>query len=249
MKKVIATLKSFGWGYLCFAPLFTAVGLCLLFFPSQSLDAMCYVVGGLTVAAGIFQGAVMLAKKQRGFSFFFSLFLALLAILSGGYILIFRSSALEYFATVIGLLIIVDASFKLQRAIEIRRADLWYWYMLVVLSVLGMGAGLYLLKWYNPSEVAFMAKMLGACLLVDALLNYIAPWCHLAINRAEAKKPLVKEETKEAKTPTATKSVEAKSETTAEVEIEIEVADKADKADKADNTEKDDDQDMAKKAE
>lgn len=182
MKKWLSALRQFGWGYLLFACLELAAGVCMILFPSVSIDGMCYAVGGMTVAVAIVEIVLTLAAKSRGVGFFGRILLSVLGILAGGYILLFRAEALEYFAVTVAFLVILDCGFKLQTSVNAKAAGVRTWWAMTLLTVaVALAAGG--LMRYQTEDPVSHASYLGAVLLLDGILNLLTPFYLGAIRR------------------------------------------------------------------
>ena len=70
-------------GYLIIMLVTGAMGVALLAFSSQSLDALAIAIGAITTLCGIGIGVFALADKARGFSFAMKVILAACMVISG----------------------------------------------------------------------------------------------------------------------------------------------------------------------
>lgn len=182
MKKQLMALKQFGWGYLMFALLQFGAGVCLILFPTVSIDGMCYAVGGLTAAVAVVEIVLTLASKSRGASFFGRILLSVLGVLAGGYILFFREEALEYFAVTVSFLVVLDCGAKLQTSVRAKAAGLGLWWVAMVATVIvALVAGA--LMRYRTEDPVKYAIFLGVTVLADGVLNLLAPFYLGAIRK------------------------------------------------------------------
>ncbi len=185
---------SFPFGYLLFALTFIALGVCFIAFTSQSIDMMCYLIGGVTVFAALINAVLALADKNRGFSFYFRLILCALAVTCGVVVIVSKKEALEYIVGAIAFLLVIDASFKLQTTVKSKASRLPFWWVTMILIAACYALEGFLLKFYDVDETARMVTFLGIALVLDGLLNLFTPFLLSAIAKKERKESLPKAE-------------------------------------------------------
>lgn len=172
MQKIKKALSSVSWGYLVIAILLGASGVLFLAFEEESLANAARIVGGLTVLIFLVRFVLILAERERSFRFAFRMIGTVCALLCGGIMLIFAEDAVVFFCSFVSLFLIVDGAFKLQTTISLRRYKIPMVWVLFALSILLIGGGYILLE--LEMELAVLAKLLGAVLLVDAVSNLMS---------------------------------------------------------------------------
>ena len=173
-------------GYWLFAFTFITLGVCFILFTSQSIDVMCYLLGGITVFAAVLNAVITLADKaERGVKFFVKLIVCVLALICGVITIVAKATALEYIVGTVAILLIIDGSFKLHTAVESRAVKIPLWWVLVVLAILGFAGNAYLLKFYNVDQSKWLVAVLGVMLILDGVLNLLTPIYLSVISRRQ----------------------------------------------------------------
>lgn len=175
---MLQKLKNVKWGYLLFALLFFAVGICFLIFNDKELLSRAVLVIGilLSVFAGIY-AVLTLANRPRGGVFFFRMLFAVLGIICGIVTAVFREGGVETVVTVIGLLLIIDGSFKLQTTILARRHRTPFWWFMMVCSALIIGSGFVIVKFFSSMYAghdSLLCILLGLSLILDGVGNLLS---------------------------------------------------------------------------
>lgn len=173
-----------------FAVTFIVIGLCFIIFTSQSIDTMCYVIGGLTIVAAAVNAVVTLAKKERKFNFFIRIILCVFAVVCGVVVMVSKETTLEYIVGTISFLLVVDASFKLQTVVVLKANKTTLWWILIAFVLLAYLGNAYLIKFYSVESPKVMVGLLGGLLIVDGVMNFLTPIL-LAIVQKKAKKETV----------------------------------------------------------
>lgn len=190
MLKLKEKIKGLPWGYFMFAVTFIVIGLCFIIFTSQSIDTMCYVIGGLTIVAAAVNAVVTLAKKERKFNFFIRIILCVFAVVCGVVVMVSKETTLEYIVGTISFLLVVDASFKLQTVVVLKANKTTLWWILIAFVLLAYLGNAYLIKFYSVESPKVMVGLLGGLLIVDGVMNFLTPIL-LAIVQKKAKKETV----------------------------------------------------------
>ena len=138
---IIKAIASFKWGYLLIAILLCLAGLCVIFYPTESFTAVSYIIACGAIASGIVLLVKVLADRKRGFSFGFSIFFSCLVLVCGLVAVIIPEKIMELYPMFIGLLVIIDGSFKLQTVINAKRYKLKMWWFLLILACLTILGG------------------------------------------------------------------------------------------------------------
>ena len=183
MGKIKNALKNFKWGYLLFAFLFLGAGIAFIAFPEQGLKVVKLVIGIVAIVfAGIYI-ALTIAKKERGLAFWSSIVMGVVCIICGGLVILVNSLLLEYLLTAFGIVLMVDASFKLQTAMMSKRYKSPLWWVLLSLAAATLVFGILLMKGkYDFSkaeeelvlELTRASRTLGIGLVLDGLANFFS---------------------------------------------------------------------------
>ena len=138
---LIKAIKSVRWGYLVISIILSALGLCIISFPTQSFTTISYIIASGTTLAGIVMLIKVLADRQRGVRFGVFIFVSAVTLICGLVTFFIPEKIMELYPMFIGLLIIVDGSFKLQTVINAKRYKLKMWWFLLSLAVLAIFGG------------------------------------------------------------------------------------------------------------
>ena len=173
MKKIADWFKKADWGYLALAFILSAAGILLLFYPTDSLKTISYIIGISACLVGIFLAIHTLSKNNRGLGFALTMICAVLTIVCGLMQLIFPDRMFDIFSSFIALFLIIDASFKLQTVIWAKRLQHKFWWAKLPLCVLVIMGGFLSIKLHDLS-VQNIAILLGLTLFFDGVLNLFA---------------------------------------------------------------------------
>ncbi|MBQ8689010.1 MAG: DUF308 domain-containing protein [Clostridia bacterium] len=169
---MLKKLKSFKWGYMVITLGLIAVGVCLIAM-SNALVALAITIGCLLAVSGIIFGIVTLADKNRGFAFGFKIFFAAIALIGGVVTAIFNEGTVEILVSIFSLLLIVDASFKLNTTVMSKRYSLPLWWVILAISVTVIASGFFMIK-YPPENVTTTSILLGIIFIIDAVSNFLS---------------------------------------------------------------------------
>lgn len=214
MKKFFAKLGSYSWGILLFAILFIVSGICLISFSEEALPKIIIAISVFTIAFSIVYAVLTLADKKRDVKFFFRLSGAICALFCGIFLLVKRNDgAIELLTTFVGLMVIIDGSFKLHTTILSKRYKMATWWIMLVLSVSCIGGGLFLIKWPPIDKVKVCSVIMGLIMIIDGVQNLISTFFNPEVdkrmrNEIVAKEQVVEPEETINETPEAVPAME-----------------------------------------
>ncbi len=184
MKKFFAKLGSYSWGLLLFAILFIVSGICLISFSEEALPKIIIAISVFTIAFSIVYAVLALADKKRDVKFFFRLLGAICALFCGIFLLVKRNDgAIELLTTFVGLMVIIDGSFKLHTTILSKRYKMAAWWIMLVLSISCIGGGLFLIKWPPIDKVKVCSVIMGLIMIVDGVQNLISTFFNPEVDK------------------------------------------------------------------
>lgn len=222
MKKFFKSVASYSWGVLMFAVLFLAAGVCLISFPEDALPKAVLTISIITIVYGVVEVIRALTDKERKAKFFFSLLGAAVALFSGIFLLIKRNDdAVALLALFVGVIVMIDGSFKLHTAVTSKQVKNAAWWIVLVLAVLTVAGGLFLIKW-PPASVKVCSVIMGIIMILDAIQNVFISFYVPALERKH-KKAILAEVAGNAEPIESTETAEENAEVEADRE-EIEVA-------------------------
>lgn len=176
MKKLWQKIKNFKWGYLLFAILFTAAGLCFLSFPEDALKGVRIGIGVTAIVFAVAFLALTLANEERGFRFWAKMVLGGVAAICGGFMIFSPQGAFSYLTFVAGIYLMIDGSFKLQTAILSKRYRSAVWWIMLVLAAASISFGTVLVRvqFDFAEELAKVSKIIGIALMIDGIQNLLS---------------------------------------------------------------------------
>lgn len=176
MKKLWQKIKNFKWGYLLFAILFTAAGLCFLSFPEDALKGVRIGIGVTAIVFAVAFIALTLANEERGFRFWAKMVLGGVAVICGGFMIFSPQGAFSYLTFVAGIYLMIDGSFKLQTAILSKRYRSAVWWIMLVLAAASISFGTVLVRvrFDFAEELAKVSKIIGIALMIDGIQNLLS---------------------------------------------------------------------------
>ena len=198
MKKFFAKLGSYSWGILLFAILFIVSGICLISFSEEALPKIIIAISVFTIAFSIVYAVLTLADKKRDVKFFFRLLGAICALFCGIFLLVKRNDgAIELLTTFVGLMVIIDGSFKLHTTILSKRYKMATWWIMLVLSISCIGGGLFLIKWPPIDKVKVCSVIMGLIMIIDGVQNIISTFFNPEIDKRMRNEIIEKEQAPE----------------------------------------------------
>ena len=183
----IKAIKDFKWGYILLALLAISVGLCFIIFNDESLNTAAIAIGIVVIIAAVAYALLALKGKKRGFAFFLKITFSVILLTSGISSIIAKDGAIEAIIASVGLLIIMDGSFKFNTTVLAWRNRAWIWWGLLVLSVILIFCGFITIR-YLKAQTENVAILLGAFLMIDALANIFSPFMFGSIEKREENK-------------------------------------------------------------
>ncbi len=192
-------------GYIILTVVTAAMGVALLSFGAQSLDALAITIGAITALCGIGIGVFALADKARGFSFAMKVILAASMLISGVVTMITRENAINTIIGIFGLFMIIDGTLKLYTSALSIRYKAWGKYSLMAVSTFVVAVGYITVRYFDISMSA-TPYILGVSFIIDSIANLFSILPSIQIDKnsaAEAEAAsAAQNEASEALTPT-----------------------------------------------
>lgn len=148
------------------------VGAVLLIWPQMGVSVMCKVYGvflliyGLAKLSGYFTGDLF----QLAFQYDFGLGIVSLIL---GFVLLLRTEHIvEFLAVCIGIFMLVDATLKIQTAIDAKKFGISKWWLILMVAIMVAFVGALLLL--APFETgSVLVRVLGLSICIDGIMNLI----------------------------------------------------------------------------
>lgn len=161
------TLREIKWNFVLSALLYLLLGVVLAIWPDGSAKMLCYCIGGVVTAYGVFN--IVAYFTRRGLEGLHPELLAgIVAVAFGVFTLLKPTVIAGILPFVLGLIIVVDGAVNLKRAMTLRSLGFSKWGIYLLLScltiLLGVGAVL------NPFEsLTLLLRLIGLVLIYEGI--------------------------------------------------------------------------------
>ena len=177
---MLEKLKKFGWGYILISAALGVLGVCLIAL-GNTLKAMAITMGCITVVGGITLGVLALMDKRRSIGFAIKIFFAVSCLVAGILTLIFNEDAADIIIAVFSLLLIIDASFKLNTTILSKRYLLPMWWAELSLAIATIIISFIMIR-FTPENLSVASVTVGIAFILDSVANILSPFFIYVIN-------------------------------------------------------------------
>lgn len=167
------TMDKLHKNWIISAVLIILVGLVLVIFPSQTLSAICYVLGGIAIAMGVVR-TVRYFKLDHTYPYIFQsdLMVGLIAIALGIFMISQPKAVLSLLPFLFGLLLIGCGIGNILRAVDAKKAQFAQWSLLLALAIVSIVLGGVIL--FNPFAVMeTVVIFIGAGLIYQGVTDLI----------------------------------------------------------------------------
>ena len=136
------------------------VGLVLLAIPGIALNAVCIIFGIYLIIYGVVKIIGYFAKDVYQLAFQFDLALGIVAAIVGIVFICKTSSIVQILSTCIGIVMLIDATLKIQTSLDSKRFGISSWWLIMLILM--------------PGETTkVMIRLIGLNLCLDGVLNLI----------------------------------------------------------------------------
>lgn len=146
------------------------IGIYLMIRPDHSFSTICHIVGVVLIVYSVIKLVGYFTEDMYNLAFQFDL---AMGIFSGvlGFMLLFHSEyIMKLLPTFIGVLILIDGVFKIQTSLDAKRFGLKKWWLILLLAVAAVIAGILLIV--RPvSATQLIMRLIGLNLLIDGGMN------------------------------------------------------------------------------
>lgn len=148
------------------------VGAVLLIAPGIALDAVCIIFGIYMIIYGAVKIMGYFAKDAYQLAFQFDLALGIVIAIVGIVFVCRTARVVQLLSTCIGIVMLVDATFKIQTSIDSKRFGISRWWLMLILAVIVAAIGILLIL--MPGETTrLMVRLIGLNLCMDGILNLV----------------------------------------------------------------------------
>lgn len=147
-----------------------ALGIAAISWTELSLNTLCIIAGSAAVVFGIIMIIVYSITPVMDVGKSGVLSIGMLCVVIGAILLIRPKELLSFIQAIAGMLLILDAVFKVQAAIDAKRLALGGWWTLLIMSLLTLAMGIVMVLGIAADRIIIM---LGVSLTLDGLQNLI----------------------------------------------------------------------------
>lgn len=156
--------------YSVLAIILMAFGIGIVLKPEFSFMVVCRLLGVILLVYGIVKLLSYFTSDLYQLAFQFDFAMGIFSMLLGIVLIVFAKNMMTVFPTFIGIIILVDAVFKMQTSLDAKRFGLSKWWCILILAILvGIAGGLLIIKPIETSK--FVMTLLGLNFILDGLLN------------------------------------------------------------------------------
>lgn len=161
-------LKRAKYAYLIFSAIFVVLGVVLLIWPIRA-QTLCLVFGILCLGYGAIKMISYFVKDIYALAFQFDLAHGIFTTVMGALLLLHPQRIVTLFPVLIGVMVLIDAVFKLQTAMDAKRFGIAKWWLVFVMSVISAVFGLILIV--NPFGESMLMIWLVCTLMINGVQN------------------------------------------------------------------------------
>ncbi len=148
--------------------IFLLAGIFFIAFPEGMLNILCYILGSLTILAGVVRFCFLFALPQRRR---FSEAVIICVIIAVGILLLVAPDLLNGLVCVMfGLMLIVDALLKAEESVAMKKFAVKKWWLGAVVSALCLILGIFIIV--NPFTTQILMIFVGIAMLFDAVCSF-----------------------------------------------------------------------------
>lgn len=165
-------LKGFKWESIFSSFLFIIVGIVLLFSPETTARTICYLIGMVGIAIGIFRIVTYFTTSFEKNYEKNNLVNGLVAVLLGLFVILKVKLIISLIPFLLGILVTISGIGKLQASLDIKRLKSEKWLGVFIVSLVNIGLGILLL--FRPfSAATTMFMIIGACMIFSGVTDLV----------------------------------------------------------------------------
>lgn len=165
-------LKAIKNSYVLLTICLVAVGFIFLIKPDIALNATCIIFGIYLIIYGIVKLIGYFTKDIYQLAFQFDFALGIISAIVGVVFIARTNAIVQLFSTCIGIIMLVEATLKIQTAFDSKRFGIEKWWLILIFAVLVAVVGIFLIL--LPYETTgIMVRLIGLNFILDGILNLI----------------------------------------------------------------------------
>ncbi|MGN0314163.1 MAG: HdeD family acid-resistance protein [Fusicatenibacter sp.] len=180
MRQFFKDLKN---SFLLSAVVSIILGIVLIVYPVKTSLMICYIAGILLIFCGVVALIRYFSAKDQPFFYRYDLFIGLVLILAGFFVVFQSDLVIAFIPVVIGLIILINGLMSLQKAFHLKRSGFGHWWIEFLLALLTSVLGLIICM--NPFDaIATTNIFIGICLIYSGLSDLYTTYSMGKIRRS-----------------------------------------------------------------
>ena len=141
MKQFFQDVKN---SFLLSAAVSIILGIVLIVYPVKTSLLICYIAGALLLFGGVVALIRYIASRGEPFFFRYDLFVALVLILFGCFVIFESDLVIAFIPVVIGIILLANGLLSIQKAFNLKKTGLEKWWLEFLLALLTSVLGIIL---------------------------------------------------------------------------------------------------------
>ena len=184
------SLKSYKTWAIVISAVTMVLGLVMICWPGVSAVAVCYLMGAVCIAAGIYEIIRYFDLGLIGVLFRYDLFLGIMSVLAGVLLILHPNGALVILPVILGFYIILASVFSIQISTEARHFGFSGWWASLAMGIIGAVFGVLMIL--DPfSGAAALMVFTGVSLLVTGIESIYAIICISKVFRSSGHQKII----------------------------------------------------------
>lgn len=184
------SLKNYKTWAIVISVVTMVLGLVMIFWPGVSAVAVCYLMGAVCIAAGIYEIIRYFDLGLIGVLFRYDLFLGIMSVLAGVLLILHPNGALAILPVILGFYIILASVFSIQISTEARHFGFSGWWLSLAMGIIGAAFGVLMIL--DPfSGAAALMVFTGVSLLVTGIESIYAIICISKVFRSSGHQKII----------------------------------------------------------
>ena len=165
MKQFFQDVKN---SFLLSAAVSIILGIVLIVYPVKTSLLICYIAGALLLFGGV---VALIASRGEPFFFRYDLFVALVLILFGCFVIFESDLVIAFIPVVIGIILLANGLLSIQKAFNLKKTGLEKWWLEFLLALLTI------IICTNPFDaVATTNIFIGICLVYSGISDLVTTY-------------------------------------------------------------------------
>lgn len=160
------------WGIIVSGIIYTVLGVILLLFPDTSMDIICYIGGGASIAVGIFFALSYFFRNVEADYYRDDLVIGVIAIMVGCVMVFQTQKVQELIPMFFGIFVAVSGCRTIQDCVDMKRLGGSKWWILLIIGLVNLAVGV--LLFFNPfGTMQTLLMVIGIGLIFSGITDII----------------------------------------------------------------------------